>query len=217
MENYNHNEIINSDMVSDLNKTVIASRYELEGNCFYKHFSGFVEFEQGEWNEKNILRENLFKIAKKSRTGIEIGFNGGHSAAIFFHANPQLKLLTFDICHHGYTIPCANILRAKYNFNIELIIGSSVNTIPNYMYIPKNKYDFIHIDGCHIDNIFESDLVNCKKFAHENTYVIVDDINMPPIKNVVDKYISRGELVEIDYDAEKLQKNTFHNIYRYII
>lgn len=215
MENYNHDAIINSQMVHDLNTTVISSRYDLEGNCFYKHFSGFVEFEKGEmWDNKNILRENLFKIAKKSVTGLEIGFNGGHSASIFFFANPELILLTFDICHHGYTIPCANLLREKYKCHIELVAGSSPETIPKYS--PRYKYDFIHIDGCHLDYIFEMDLVNCKKFADENTYVIVDDINMPPIKNMVDKYIAKGELIEIDYHKENLQENIFHKIYRYV-
>lgn len=216
MESYNHELFIKSTMIEDLNKAISESYYDLEGNCLYEHFTTFVEFEKGFlWDNKNILRENLFKIAKRCETGLEVGFNGGHSAAIYFFAKPQLKLLTFDICHHGYTIPCVNVLKNKYNCNIELVVGSSQDTIPYYK--PSIKYDFIHIDGCHIETIVESDLVNCKKFAHEKTYLIMDDISMPPIKNVVDKYISKGELIEIDYEKENLEKNYFHRIYRYVL
>lgn len=215
MEHYNHESFINSSMVSDLNNAVVQSRYDLEGNCLYKHFSNFVEFEGSEWDSKLILRQNLFKIAKRCKNGIEIGFNAGHSAAIYFTANPQLYLLSFDICHHGYTIPCASILGNKYNCNIELVIGNSLKTLPDYEV--TEKYDFIHIDGGHGEHMVESDLIHSKKFAHKNSYLIIDDINMPHIEKVVEKYISKGEIVEIDYEEENLKKNFWHKIYYFVI
>jgi hypothetical protein len=126
-----------------------------------------------------------------------------------------LKLLSFDICQHEYTLPCALILANKYNCNILLIIGDSLETLPNYQV--TDKYDFIHIDGSHGLGIAESDLINCKKFAHEKTYLIIDDINMPHIENIVNKYVFKGELIEIDYEKEKLEKNIFHKIYHYLV
>jgi hypothetical protein len=215
MENYSYKSFINCSMLDDLNNIVIESKCYLEGNCLYKHLTNFAEYEGFEWENKDILRKNLFKVAKRCKNGLEIGFNAGHSAAIYFNANPLLKLLTFDICQHEYTLPCVLELVNKYNCNILLIIGDSLETLRDYQV--THKYDFIHIDGSHGVDLFESDLINSKKFAHEKTYVIIDDINIPHIENIVGKYIYKGEIVEIDYDKENLEKNYFHRIYHYVV
>lgn len=216
MEQYDHNVFINSQIIYDINNAIRETNYDLEGNCLYEHCSNFTEFPPGfYWDNKNTLRENFFKIAKRSKNGVEVGFNGGHSAAVYFYGNPSLKLLAFDICHHAYTIPCAVVLKEKYKYNIDLIVGNSLQTLPIYQ--DGEKYDFIHIDGGHGAHIAENDLVNCRKFAHENTYLIIDDINMPQIENVIDRYVAEGKLVEINYEKEGLGITHFHKIYRYVL
>lgn len=212
--NYHHETFLKSSVLNLLNYTIKNTREPLEGNCLYKHLSAFEEFEPGHrYQNKQYLRENLYDIAKKSRNGMEVGFNGGHSAAIYFFSNPSMKLLSFDICSHRYTEPCLNVLKNNFHFHIEFVKGDSTITIPKYNV--NEKYDFIHIDGGHGHNVAELDLKNCKKFAHEKTLLIFDDANAPQIEKILNHYVSLGFIQEIDYGKEQLRPCFFHRIFRY--
>jgi predicted O-methyltransferase YrrM len=212
--NYHHETFLQSSVVKTLNDTIRKTGEPLEGNCLYKHLSAFEEFEPGHrYENKQYLRENLFDIAKKSKNGMEVGFNGGHSAAIYFFANPLLKFLSFDICSHRYTEPCLNVLKNDFHYDIEFIKGDSTVTVP--VYDVKDKYDFIHIDGGHGHNIAELDLKNCKKFADEHTLLVFDDANAPHIEHLLNTYVSTGFIQEINYAEEGLRPCFFHRIFRY--
>ena len=95
---YNLSHIIKSEIVIAINKIVKESKEPLEGNCLYQNQSNFILHE----DNKEKLRMNLFNLAKEKNNIIEVGFNAGHSAAIYFLANPKVKLLVFDILYHSY-------------------------------------------------------------------------------------------------------------------
>ena len=126
LENSNLEQI---EDIININNIIKKYTNNFEGNCLYKHLSNFDEFEIGlRYDNKLILRENLYTLAKNSKNIIEIGLNGGHSAAIFFLANTELKLLSFDICEHKYVEDVAEYYKNKYNFTF--IKGNSVVTVP---------------------------------------------------------------------------------------
>lgn len=208
----NDNIFKNSDDIKNLNKIIKESNEILEGNCLYKNKSNFEDFEEGHrYNNKLILRNNLFKLAKISKNIIEIGLNGGHSAALYFYANPSVKLLSFDICYHKYVEPVANYLNNKYN--LEFIKGDSIIKVPEY----KNNitYDMIHIDGGHGDICALNDLLNCKKFANKSTFLVFDDSNAPSIKKILDEKVNENFIKEIDYEKLGLDVCYFHRIFNY--
>ena len=62
----------------------------------------------------------------------------------------------------------------KYPDRHTLIIGNSLDTIPKFN--NDKKYDLIFIDGGHEYNISYNDLKNCKRLAHSDTLVIMDDV-----------------------------------------
>jgi len=196
-------------LVQDLNNIIISTNERLEGNCLYLHLGiGRIRYENGE-TEK--LRQNLYKLAKNASNILEIGFNGGHSCALFIYANPNIKILAFDLCEHKYTEHCANYL--KKNIKLEFIKGNSLITVQNYN--NKETFDVIHIDGGHGDLCAINDLKNCKNFANSNTILVFDDTHFGNIAKIIEEFITNNYIKEINYESKNLEKTCNHRIFNY--
>ena len=102
MSQYSLKELCNSRDVAHLNQIIRRTSEKMEGNILYRHHSDF----KLHLENKETARWNLFEIAKSSRRILEIGFNGGHSAALYFYANPTVHLVAFDLCSDTYTELC---------------------------------------------------------------------------------------------------------------
>ena len=50
-------------------------------------------------DNKENLRYNIFTLCKNRHSILEVGFNGGHSVALYTYSNPNILIKTFDICH----------------------------------------------------------------------------------------------------------------------
>ena len=215
---YNFNEFVNLPILTNLNNIIKNSNKnhneKLEGNILYHHLSNFNLITINDKNKPgfDIKRENLYNLAKNSKNILEIGFNGGHSTVLYFYSNPNLKLLSFDIALHKYTAPCVKFLKDIYD--IEFIKGDSTTTVKNY--IVKEKYDVIHIDGGHGLDCAEKDLNNCIKFAHNNTILVFDDTNQAPLNNLLNKYVEKKLISEIEYN-NIYKKCKYHRLFKYII
>ena len=108
---------------------------------------------------------------------LEIGFNAGHSAEIFLKNNKQVNLTSFDLGYHDYTLSGKRYIDDTYPNRHTLILGDSLIQVPKYS--ENKKFDIIFIDGGHAYNVAYMDIVNCKKFAHDNTIIIMDDTFFP--------------------------------------
>jgi predicted O-methyltransferase YrrM len=107
---------------------------------------------------------------------LEIGFNAGHSSNLFLN-EPNTSVVSFDINEHTYTQYAKIYIDYVYPDRHTLVIGDSTQTIPRY---PDSKFDVIFIDGGHDYNIAKQDLENCRRFAHKDTIVIIDDTIYTP-------------------------------------
>jgi predicted O-methyltransferase YrrM len=112
-------------------------------------------------SDKNI--KNIF----------EIGFNAGHSADLFLGINSECNMVSFDIGEHSYVKVAKEFIDTFYPNRHTLILGDSTKTIPKYE--SNIKFDLIFIDGGHSYDVARADLLNCKRFAHKDTIVIMDD------------------------------------------
>ena len=161
-----------ASLLDDL--TTLANSFEsIEGNCYTYHLTSSPA------PELCSKQTNLGLFAKDKKNILEIGFNAGHSAAIFLQSNPDVKLTCIDIGIHKYTIPCYEHLRKLFPSRIQLIIESSINLTK--LPLPLRSFDGVHVDGNHEDPWYIYDTTSCLRFMTDSAQLIMDDSNHPPI------------------------------------
>ena len=122
---------------------------------------------------KETILLQILASDSKVKNILEIGFNAGHSADTFLTYNSSCNLLSFDIGEHSYVKVAKEYIDKTYPDRHTLILGDSTKTIPKYE--TDIKFDLIFIDGGHSYEVARADLMNCKRFAHKDTIVIMDD------------------------------------------
>ncbi len=179
-------------------KTASTSRRNfsgLEGNCLCTlHLENRLFYLQG--GQKTAVRRNLFALAVcpvwRISSMLEVGFNAGHSASIVCYAweyraayfpdaaGTLHRYAGFDLCEHGYTRPCFDVLQDEYSggnagelwVDFRLVPGDSRETLKTMSTQIFEKYDLIHVDGGHSAAICREDIVNARKFAIREEEVV---------------------------------------------
>lgn len=204
---YNFKEFSNCNTVNKLNKIIKNSGEKMEGNCLYQHLSNFTYHR----DNKENLRYNIYSLCKYKNSILEVGFNGGHSVALYLYSNPNIFIRTFDICIHKYTEECSNYFKELNNF--EFIKGDSMITLKEHK--ADMIFEIIHIDGGHGYELAKNDLLECKKFSNKNTILIFDDAYHPPIKKLLEEHIKLKFIKEVNYIDLNLRVTKYHRIFYY--
>lgn len=112
------------------------------------------------------------------QTVAEIGFNGGHSAEVFFTQLKNLKFFaSFDINKWPYTPHAVEYFQGKYGNRFFFVEGDSLFTVPLFAnHFIDRKFDLIYIDGCHQLEWVVGDIRNARAFAHSETILWIDDV-----------------------------------------
>lgn len=143
-------------------------------NC-NEHIEGNI-FEEDP-NEKDVFltkRKNIILTCQNKKNVLEIGFNTGYSALLILMSDPNIKLTCIDINIHKYVIPCYNQLKEDFGDRISLLTGDSTIVVPCI----NDKFDLVHIDGCHRLDIAEQDIINTHKLLLNNAVIVMDDVNI---------------------------------------
>jgi len=174
------------------------------GQSFVEGSLFFFGNQDMKYNDVFIHKQlNLFHLAKDAKNILEIGFNAGHSTALMLLANPNSKILHFDLNEHLYVKKCYEYLKAVFGEHrfIEFISGDSQKTLPEYLNSDKIKsFDLIHVDGGHTDEIATSDINNTIKLLEKDGIIVIDDYNMDNLKNLVNTYKNDGILKDCSND-----------------
>lgn len=142
--------------------------------------------------QKQIFNERLAELPD-IQSVLEIGFNAGHSSEIFLKSSDNIELVSFDINHHPYTKVGVEFMQKKYLDRFTFIPGNSAETVKAYAASSGKKFDLIYIDGCHEYHIALCDIFNCRKLAHDDTVVWIDDYhNNHAVKGAVDFCVEQG-------------------------
>lgn len=168
----------------------------MRNDCQEGNISWFPE-------RQKTLIELIFKY--KPQSIIQIGFNMGHSALLICDAitsmknsgeysNKPVTINVFDLCEHECTVPNFEILAKEVKKNeiyLNLIPGSSLETVPRFMLSNELTFDFIEIDGCHTFDCLVQDVQNVLPRLNPGGAVYIDDykssnVNIPDVDNGVD-------------------------------
>jgi predicted O-methyltransferase YrrM len=68
---------------------------------------------------------------------LEIGFNGGLSAATILSARPNISLVSVDIGLHEYVLKAKNTIDSKFPGRHTLVIGDSLQAVPQLAKLMK--------------------------------------------------------------------------------
>lgn len=187
-----------NETVSVLNSIILQMNEPLEGNCF---LHGTNESDKSlfltSWffiykriNYVNIIRD--FKIKRL----LEIGFNAGHSAAVFLSAmEKDATYLAFDLGDHKYSVPCFQFLKSKYPQVSKYIIGDSKETLPIYLEKNPNQlksFDCVHVDGGHDEETVRSDIELAIQLLRPGGILILDDTQLSHIYEYIPKLHNIG-------------------------
>tara|TARA_B100000482_G_scaffold189610_1_gene171314 strand:- start:265 stop:921 length:657 start_codon:yes stop_codon:yes gene_type:complete len=149
------------DNVNTLEELFNKNKMNMDG--YSKQIKGQVDFLRT--SVQNPLVENV----------MEIGFNGGHSSELFLETNSNINVISFDICGYNCVRVGKNFIDKKFPGRHTLIKGNSLESVPKYASDHDIKFDVIFIDGGHAYDIVKGDIMNCKRLAHKDTLVILDD------------------------------------------
>lgn len=155
---------------------------QLEGNIFMSHHT--TDFTDVYVNKvKNISNILLNKNIKHV---MEIGFNSGFSALLMLLSNPNITVTCFDLGDHKYTMPCYEKLKESFSNRINLILGNSLQTLPNI----NDIYDLIHIDGSISTEFVASDIINSYRLSKLGTIIILNDYEFDNLRYLWDNYVN---------------------------
>ena len=126
-----------------------------------------------------------FQVAQAPwiKTICEVGFNVGHSAAVFLIANPSATVLSFDLGQYEYSIRNMQLLKEMFPLRFHYILGDSSISISQVFDIFPNfsGCDLVAVDGAHSENAVFGDLVNFQKITNCRNWVLADDTGFPQV------------------------------------
>ncbi len=173
--------MIDQILLDKLNQTIIDSGVKMEGNLFYYHQT----IPGGElYPSFANKRKNLQLLAKKFNSILEIGFNGGHSAALMLEANPKLHLTSVDIGDHKYVVPCSEVIQEAFPGRHTLIVKNSALMTSDDM----KGHKAIIIDGGHEFGACYKDISLCIEYCKPKTVVVIDDYNFSGVRAAFDNF-----------------------------
>lgn len=116
------------------------------------------------------------------KTICEIGFNAGHSALLWLHANPHAKVVFFDLYAFDYSSVGEAFIREQTYLNpsrLTIHKGDSTKIVREvHASEPSLVCDLISVDGGHTHEIAVADLHNMYYLANPLfNILVVDDTN----------------------------------------
>lgn len=113
----------------------------------------------------------------------EIGFNGGHSAAIFLAATSRTtKVTAFDLQAFDYSVTGLEYVQKLYPGRLQMIQGSSTDTVPKFSQQHGRACDVFSVDGDHSLGGARIDFQNAIAATKVGGWIIADDMNAKPWK-----------------------------------
>jgi predicted O-methyltransferase YrrM len=187
----------NNHIFKKLEEICVNIGESVESNYFFKH-----ETINEKIHELIYKQLNLYSLGKNAKNILEIGFNAGHSALLFLLSNPDSKLICFDIVSHKYTMPCFEYLNSLFPGRLKIIPGDSTITVPDFYKVFgfENKFDLIHIDGCHYGEIPKKDLDNCYNLLDNDGILIFNDTQLQNIDMLLNQKLDRMYEIKL-YDT----------------
>jgi predicted O-methyltransferase YrrM len=124
--------------------------------------------------EASYLRD----LARSAGTTLiaEIGFNVGFSALAFLASSPQARVVSFELDPRRSVTLAKEFVDSRYPERHELIVGSSLDTVPDFADTRPERFDLVFVDGGHDYRVAAADIRNAVRVARPGAVVVMDDL-----------------------------------------
>merc|ERR1712217_503180 len=137
------------------------------------------------------------------KTICEVGFNAGHSSAVFLNANPEAKVYSFDIAQFPYTRGNARLMKDLFHDRFEFIVGPSETSVPEFhRQRPDVQCDVISVDGDHSTEGTFADLANMRQMASCRNWVLMDDAGWNSTNSAWQRAKDEGIITQVECFAD---------------
>jgi predicted O-methyltransferase YrrM len=161
--------------------------FDLSPEHSKKNEGYMTHLQQSQFNRRLAELQHVKRV-------LEIGLNAGHSAENFFQMLPNLtRLVSFDLNIHPYTMSALKYLYKTYENRFTFKQGDSQIAIPEFIRCNEGTFDLIYIDGGHSFDCCFNDIMNCRRLAHKDTILWIDDYT-DEVKKAVDECFYLGVL-----------------------
>lgn len=171
----------------------------LNGNLFYAHKQR--DFDSAPLHpEMEEKRRRLMEIARRGKSLLEIGVNGGHSLLPAKHANPDLQCTGIDICRQIdpswgrvdiYTPAAMAWLKERFPGDFTFLVGDSRLKAPEFAVTHEGPpIDILHVDGA--KETYLRDIVNLLPVLHDKSLIVVDDTQLRVVRRTVRRLVAAG-------------------------
>jgi len=109
------------------------------------------------------------------RTICEVGFNAGHSTALWLSANPTAHVYTWDLFDLSLGVATSSYLKQRFPNRLTTSKGNSLTSIPRTNLPPGVMCDLVHIDGRHSYTNVLHDFYNLRTKSRPHALFIFDD------------------------------------------
>ena len=106
----------------------------------------------------------------------EVGFNAGHSAAVFLTANPHATFYAFDLMEYPYAERMVKYMKRIFGDRLHVVKGLSSDTLP-WFRTQNITCDIFSIDGDHNYDGALRDFVQAVKIMSPGALLIADDVS----------------------------------------
>lgn len=119
----------------------------------------------------------LLRTHPDIRQVIEVGFNGGLSAAAFLSGRGDIQVVSFDLGAWSCVLPAKQLIDEVFPGRHRLILGNSLETLPAFLEDAANQhaYDLVFVDGGHEAPVPASDLRAARQLLRPTGWVLLDD------------------------------------------
>jgi len=126
-----------------------------------------LEYDKSTFEKQDLLYQTVSSFEECDV--LEIGVYAGHSGLIMM-LDEDCVVTGIDPCF-PFTEPCIDYLRSLFGNRYKLIKGLSHEVLPTL----TQKYDVIHIDGCHDIEYILDELALCKDLLANGGVIVMDD------------------------------------------
>ncbi|CAE8615920.1 unnamed protein product [Polarella glacialis] len=186
-----------------LRRCVETSGEPCEGNIMHT-WNSWAQEPTMEAKQRNLfaLARSLSVEEGRAPLILEVGFNAGHSVCLMLLANPNARVVAFDLCEHSYTKPCAEALQSFFGKQrLELWAGPSAETLSAFRrQRPGAVFDLFHVDGGHRFQDAAADLAGCWRLGRlppePRSWLVLDDVDITGVRAAWDDFAALGRILE---------------------